>query len=46
LSDQTKAAQFAGMRVNVTGEFDSPKKTIEVADVQVYNPTTASAGIQ
>src|ERR1700722_3825550 len=46
LSDQTKAAQFAGMRVNVTGEFDSPKKTIEVADVQVYNPTTASVSFK
>jgi len=46
LNDQSKFAQFAGMRVTVTGAFDSPKKTIEVADVQAYNPTTQSAGVQ
>ena len=46
LNDQSKFAQYAGMRVSVTGAFDSPKKTIEVADVQPYNPNTQSAGVQ
>jgi hypothetical protein len=46
LSDQTKAAQFAAQRVTVTGGFDKSKKTIEVADVQMYNPAAASAGLQ
>jgi len=46
LSDQTKAAQFAAMRVTVSGTFDNPKKTIEVADVQPYNSPATSASVQ
>ena len=46
LNDQSKFAQYAGLRVTVTGAFDSPKKTIEVADVQPYNPSSQSAGVQ
>lgn len=46
LSDQTKAAQFVAQRVTVTGAFDSSKKTIEVADVQAYNPSAVNAGLQ
>jgi hypothetical protein len=46
LSDQAKAGQFAAQRVTVTGAFDRSKKTIEVADVQMYNPSAASAGLQ
>jgi hypothetical protein len=47
LNDQTKAAQFVAQRVTVTGSFDSVKKTIEVADVQVYSgSSTTSAGVQ
>jgi hypothetical protein len=47
LSDQNKAARFVAQRVTVTGSFDSSKKTIEVADVQIYNPSSAmSAGLQ
>jgi hypothetical protein len=46
LSDQTKAAQFVAQRVAVTGAFDKSTKTIEVADVQIYNPSAASAGLQ
>jgi hypothetical protein len=46
LSDQTRAAQFVAQKVTVTGAFDSSKKTIEVADVQIYNPSAATAGLQ
>ena len=46
LNDQAKAAQFVAQRVTVTGSFDSSKKTIEVADVQAYNPTSTTAGVQ
>jgi hypothetical protein len=46
LSDQTKAAQYAAQKVTVTGAFDSSKKTIEVADMQVYNSSAANAGVQ
>jgi hypothetical protein len=46
LSDQTKAALFAGARVTVAGTYDPSKKTIEVADVQAYNASAASAGLQ
>jgi hypothetical protein len=46
LSDQTKAALFAGARVTVAGTYDPSKRTIEVADVQAYNASAASAGLQ
>jgi hypothetical protein len=44
LSDQTKAAQFVARQVTVTGAVE--KKTIEVADMQVPNPSAVSAGAQ
>jgi hypothetical protein len=46
LSDQNKAGQFVAQRVTVSGSFDSTKKTIEVADVQIYNPSAVNAGLQ
>jgi len=46
LNDQSKFAQYAGMRVTVTGAFDNPKKTIEVADVQPYSQSATTAGVQ
>jgi hypothetical protein len=47
MSDQSKAAQFVARQVTVSGIFNSEKKTIEVADVQMYNPASAtSAGVQ
>jgi len=46
LSDQRKAEQFAGMRVTVSGTLDSPKKTIEVAEIQLYNSPAVSASLQ
>jgi hypothetical protein len=46
LSDQAKAAEFAGKEVTVAGNFDNSKKTVEVADVQIYNSSAASAGVQ
>jgi len=46
LSDQTKAALFAGSRVTVAGTYDRSKKTIEVADVHAYNASATSAGLQ
>jgi hypothetical protein len=46
LSDQNKAARFVAQQVTVTGSFDRTKKSIEVADVQLYNPSSsASAGL-
>jgi hypothetical protein len=46
LSDQAKAAQFVAKEVTVAGTFNNSKKTIEVADVQVYNPSATNAGLQ
>jgi Protein of unknown function (DUF5818) len=46
LSDQTKAARFVAQQVTVTGAFDSSKKTIEVADVQVHSQPAVNAGLQ
>jgi hypothetical protein len=46
LNDQAKAAQFVAQRVTITGGFDSSKKTIEVADVQAYRPSSTTAGVQ
>jgi hypothetical protein len=46
LSDQKKAALYAGHSVTVNGVFDTQKKSIEVADMQLYNSTTTSAGVQ
>jgi hypothetical protein len=46
LSDQVKAAQFVAKQVTVAGTFDNTKKTIQVADVQVYNPSATNAGLQ
>jgi uncharacterized protein DUF5818 len=46
LSDQNKAARFVAQQVTVTGSFDRTKKAIEVADVQLYNPSSStSAGL-
>jgi hypothetical protein len=44
LSDQAKAAQFVAREVTVSGAVE--KKTIEVADMQVPNPSAVSAGAQ
>jgi len=44
LSDQTKAAQFVARQVTVTGQVSN--KTIEVAEMQVPNPTAVNAGVQ
>jgi hypothetical protein len=46
LSDQTKAAQFVARQVTINGVFDSSKKTIEVADMQIYSPSATNAGLQ
>lgn len=46
LNDQTKAAQYVAQRVTVTGDFDNSKKTIEVANIDVYNPNSTTAGVQ
>jgi hypothetical protein len=46
LSDQAKAGQFVARQVTINGVFDSSRKTIEVADVQVYNPSSTNAGLQ
>jgi hypothetical protein len=46
LSDQNKAARFVAQQVTVTGAFDGSKKTIEVADVELYNRSAESAGLQ
>ena len=46
LSDQTKAARFVVRQVTINGVFDSSKRTIEVADVQLYNPSATNAVLQ
>jgi hypothetical protein len=46
LSDQKKAAHYVAQAVTVSGPFDSSSKTIEVADVQIYNSSAVSAGLQ
>ena len=46
LSDQKKAAHYVAQAVTITGPFDSSTKTIEVADVQIYNSSAQSAGLQ
>jgi hypothetical protein len=46
LNDQAKAAQFVARQVTVTGNVNTSKKTVEVADVQIYNPSATSAGLQ
>jgi hypothetical protein len=47
LSDQNKAARFVAQQVTITGWFDRSKRTIEVADVQIYNPSSVmSAGLR
>lgn len=46
LSDQKKAAHYVAQAVTITGPFDSSSKTIEVADVQIYNSSAQSAGLQ
>jgi len=46
LSDQAKAAQFAGQGVTVAGNFDASKKTVAVADMELYNSSAVSAGVQ
>ena len=46
LSDQKKAARYVAQAVTITGPFDSSSKTIEVADVQIYNSSAVSAGLQ
>ena len=46
LSDQKKAALYAGKSVTVNGGLDNQKKTIEVADMQLYNASATSAGVQ
>jgi hypothetical protein len=34
LDDQKKAQSFAGAKVKVTGTYDTPSKTIHVANIQ------------
>jgi hypothetical protein len=46
LNDQVKAAQFVAQRVTVAGNLDTSRKAIQVADMQVYNSSTATAGVQ
>ena len=46
LSDQVKAAQFAGQGVTVAGNIDTSKKTVAVANMEVYNSSAISAGVQ
>ncbi|MGD0841088.1 MAG: DUF5818 domain-containing protein [Candidatus Acidiferrales bacterium] len=46
LSDQKKAAHYVAQAVTISGPFDSSTKTIEVADVQIYNSSSQSAGLQ
>jgi hypothetical protein len=46
LSDQSKAARYVAQVVTVTGTFDNSKKTIEVADVQIYTAPAVDAGLQ
>jgi hypothetical protein len=46
LSDQAKAAQFAGQGVTVAGNIDPSKKTVTVADMEPFNSSAISAGVQ
>ncbi len=46
LSDQVMAAKFAGQGVAVAGNFDSSKKTVAVANMEMYNSSAVSAGVQ
>jgi hypothetical protein len=46
LSDQKKAAHYVAQAVTITGTFDTSDKTIEVADVQIYNAPATDAGLQ
>ena len=46
LSDQAKAAQFAGQGVTVAGNFDASKKNVTVADMMPFNASAVSAGAQ
>ena len=46
LSDQAKAAEFAGQGVTVAGNIDTSKKTVTVADMEPFNSSAISAGVQ
>ena len=46
LSDQAMAAKFAGQGVTVAGNFNSSKKTVAVANMEMYNASAVSAGVQ
>jgi Protein of unknown function (DUF5818) len=46
LSDQKKAGRYVAQAVTITGTFDTSDKTIEVADVQIYNEPATDAGLQ
>jgi hypothetical protein len=46
LTDQAKAAQFAGQGVTVAGNFDASKKNVAVADMELFNSSAVSAGAQ
>jgi uncharacterized protein DUF5818 len=46
LSDQKKAAHYVAQAVTITGTFDTSDRTIEVADVQIYNTPAVDAGLQ
>ena len=46
LNNQVQAAQFAGQAVTVAGNFSNQKKTVDVADMQLYKSSTTSAGVQ
>ena len=46
LSDQSKAALFAGNQVTVNGDLNNKQKTIEVANMELSNSTATSAAAQ
>jgi hypothetical protein len=46
LSDQAKAAEVAGQGVTVAGNIDPSKKTVTVADMEPFNSSAVSAGVQ
>jgi hypothetical protein len=46
LSDQAKAAEYAGQGVTVAGNFDASKKNVAVAEMEPFNATAVSAGAQ
>jgi len=46
LNNQVQAAQYAGQAVTVAGDFSNQKKTVDVAEMQLYKSSTTSAGVQ